>query len=82
MFYNCSRLQTLTGTGIENVYFLDLFHTFYGCTSLTTIPKLQGKPTTLEQCFGMCKDLENPDLSGLDFSDTVDISYAFSMNKE
>lgn len=82
MFKQCSNLQTLTGTGIENVYFLDLYSTFFSCTLLTTIPKLQGKPTTLYQCFGICGNLENPDLSGLDFSDTVDISYAFTNDKE
>lgn len=82
MFKNCSRLQTLTGTGIENVYFLDMYDMFAYCGNLTSLPKLQGKPTTIGGVFENCTNLDNPDLSGLDFSDLVEINYAFRYCKE
>lgn len=77
MFKVCTKLQTLTGTAIENVYFLDLYSTFTECFALKTLPKLQGKPTTLSKCFNRCTNLQEPDLSGLDFTDLVDISETF-----
>lgn len=77
MFKGCASLQTVTGTGIENTYFLDLFSMFWNCTRLTSIPKLSGKPYTIEYCFSGCTNLSEPDLSGLDFSNTVNISRAF-----
>ena len=82
MFASCTKLQTLTGTGIENVYFLDLFETFLNCNSLTEIPKLYGRPTTISGLFDSCRNLDEVDLSGLDWSDLADISYAFRSCKE
>lgn len=82
MFVSCTRLKTLTGTGIENVYFLDLFSTFANCNSLTEIPKLYGRPTTINSLFDSCRNLNEVDLSGLDLSDLSDISEAFLSCKE
>ena len=82
MFASCTKLQTLTGTGIENVYFLDLFATFANCNSLTEIPKLYGRPTTINSLFNSCRNLNEVDLSGLDLSDLSDISEAFLYCKE
>lgn len=77
MFYDCKNLQTLTGSGLQNVYFLDLYSMFYSCSKLNSILKLSGKPYTLERCFWGCYNLVEPDLSGLDFSNTVNIDSAF-----
>lgn len=77
IFYNCRNLQTLTGSGIQNVYFLDFYNTFKGCEGLTTIPKLQGKPVTMSGMFQNCMSLRSFDFSSLDLSDLVDISYVF-----
>lgn len=77
MFKGCNKLKTLTGTGIENVYFLDLHSMFENCISLQSIPKLSGKPYTIAKCFYNCIDLIEPDLSGLDFSNIVNIESAF-----
>lgn len=66
MFASCTKLKTLTGTGIENVYFLDLYSTFLNCNSLTEIPKLYGRPTTISRLFSACRNLNEVDLSGLD----------------
>lgn len=82
MFASCTKLKTLTGTGIENVYFLDLYSTFLNCNSLTEIPKLYGRPTTISRLFSACRNLNEVDLSGLDWSDLVDISEAFDYCKE
>lgn len=82
MFASCTKLQNLTGTGIENVYFLDLYSTFYNCSSLTEIPKLYGRPTTISALFANCRNLNEVDLSGLDLSDLADISTAFQQCKE
>lgn len=82
MFASCTKLKTLTGTGIENVYFLDLYGTFYNCSSLTEIPKLYGRPTTIYQTFNNCRNLDEVDLSGFDWSDLVDIGFAFAYCKE
>lgn len=77
MFYNCQNLQTLTGSGIQNVYFLDFYNTFYKCEDITTIPKLQGKPVTMSGMFQDCNSLRSFDFSSLDLSDLVDITNMF-----
>ena len=82
MFYNCPNLQTLTGTGIENVYFLDLDSTFYNCRSLIEIPALNGKPTTIKGIFEWCSNLDEVDFSGFDLSDLTNIQSAFHYCKE
>lgn len=77
MFKDCTNLQTLMGSGIENAYFLDLYSTFGNCRNLESIPKLSGKPYTLAECFRNCTKLIEPDLSGLDFSNAVNITRMF-----
>jgi hypothetical protein len=82
MFNNCRQLQTLTGTGIENAYFLDMYAMFHQCFKLTSLPALQGKPSTIGYLFSNCPKLNEVDLSKIDFSDTIDIGYAFEYCKE
>lgn len=82
MFGNCHQLQTLTGTGIENAYFLDMYSMFNHCSNLTSLPALQGKPSTIEYLFDSCSKLNEVDLSKVDFSDTVNIVAAFRECKE
>lgn len=82
MFNNCRQLQTLTGTGIENAYFLDMCTMFHQCFNLTSLPALQGKPSTIGYLFSNCRKLNEVDLSKIDFSDTVNIEYAFEYCKE
>lgn len=50
MFYQCIQLQTLTGTGIENAYFLDMYRMFSGCFNLKSL-KIQGKPVAANSAF-------------------------------
>lgn len=82
MFNKCTQLQTLTGTGIENAYFLDMYRMFNHCSNLTSLPALQGKPSTIEYLFDSCSKLNEVDLSKVDFSDTVNIAAAFRDCKE
>lgn len=82
MFNSCANLRSITGSGFENVYFLDLYHTFDGCEYLNEIPVLNGMPTTINGIFRNCRNLDEVDLSGLDFSDLVDISGSFTNCKE
>lgn len=82
MFFGCNQLQTLTGTGIENSYFLDMYSMFSQCSNLTSLPTLQGKPSTIAYLFSNCSKLNEVDLSKVDFSETVDISNAFQECKE
>ena len=77
LFAACKNLTSLTGSAIENVYFLDLVETFSSCSQLTSIPRLIGKPVSIEKLFTDCTKLEEPDLSGLDFSDLVKIDTTF-----
>lgn len=82
MFNSCYNLRSITGNGFENVYFLDLHHTFDNCEYLNEIPLLNGRPTTINGIFRNCRNLDAVDLSGLDFSDLADISGSFTYCKE
>lgn len=76
MFKHCVSLSELTGTGIENAYFLDIEGMFYNCYNLKTIPKIQGKPTNIGDAFKYADIIENY-LAELDFSETSTIFGAF-----
>lgn len=70
MFAGCSSLETLTGTGIENAYFLDMYSMFNVCGKLKSL-KLQGKPVDASYAFRSNYDLTDVDWSGIDWSDLV-----------
>lgn len=78
LFNQCTNLQTLTGTAISSVYFLDLYQTFNNAYKLTSIPKLQGKPSIIDYAFDNCSLLEEVDLSDMDFSELVSMYGAFA----
>lgn len=60
MFNNCNQLQTLTGTGIENAYFLDMYYMFHYCSQLQTL-KIQGRPVNAYNAFSYNYNLTNVD---------------------
>ena len=78
MFNNCWQLQTLTGTGIENAYFLDMYSMFHYCTQLQTL-KIQGRPVNTSNAFSYNYNLTNVDWSGMDWTDLVNAYAMFEV---